>query len=216
MISQNAYINDCYNIGKIFTHVVSKSTNHIARSMAGGVYGRLASGTVSNCYAIKDIEVIKENGISISSTASNIITKTQNLYYIDGENWQEMLTKSSFLGFDFESIWTFNDNSEYQFPVLKDVQMIFEKKIKSISITQMPSKCIFIKNKDFLDTSNGTITLMYNNFTQEGIPLLNSMVFGYDNTKIGKQTLTVNYLGLVCEYEINIIDHAKNVEFVVI
>ena len=60
MISQNAYINDCYNIGKIFTHVVSKSTNHIARSMAGGVYGRLASGTVSNCYAIKDIEVINK------------------------------------------------------------------------------------------------------------------------------------------------------------
>lgn len=86
---------------------------------------------------------------------------------------------------------------------------IIAKKLIDVSLNDLPAKLVYREQKDKLDVTGGRLLLTYNNDTKEYVELNLSMVKGFDNTIVGKQTLTIEYKGYTLEYEIEII--AKSV-----
>ena len=67
-------------------------------------------------------------------------------------------------------------------------------KVVSIEITTAP-KTNYLVGEDF-SAANGIITLTYNNGDKETINLSDATISGYDKTKIGEQTLKIEYQGV--------------------
>ncbi len=84
---------------------------------------------------------------------------------------------------------------------------VLAKELSSIKLIAPPIKLDYSKNFEDFDPSGGKVTLYYNNNTSEEIDLTADMVSGFDNTKVGKQTLTVSYGGFTDTFEIEIIDY---------
>ncbi len=87
--------------------------------------------------------------------------------------------------------------------------------LESISLVKMPYKTTYIQNKESLDLTGGTLALKYNDHYVYNVKLTspNVRVFGFDNNKLGKQLLVVDYLGVKTTLEVNIIgDGTRNVE----
>ena len=205
-------IRDCYNIGSISSS-----------SYAGGIAGD-NGGTISNCY----------NTGSVSSTASSSDSYAEgiagynseggtisNCYYLNINakgsgvscTLKQMTQQNTFVGFDFDTVWTMAGNEDYLYPELQNVPMQFEKELVSISITP-PTKTEYLEGKEQLDVTGGKLKLTYNNGTTEVIDLAADMVSGFDNTKVGKQTLTVTYQGKTTTLEVEII--AKSLDSITV
>lgn len=84
---------------------------------------------------------------------------------------------------------------------------VLAKELSSIKLTALPTKLDYSKDFENFDPSDGKVTLYYNNGTSKEIDLTVDMVSGFDNTKVGKQTLTVSYDGFTDTFEIEIIDY---------
>ncbi len=96
-------IESCYNTGDMLI----TSTNDKKES-AGGITGNNI-GTIANCYYLDNIS------IGVGSGEDPTIQCTSN----------EMKDKSTFVGFDFENVWTFDDSLIlHQYPLLKEVAYI--------------------------------------------------------------------------------------------
>ena len=76
----------------------------------------------------------------------------------------------------------------------KSGEPAFKKVIVSIEITTAP-KTNYLVGEDF-SAANGIITLTYNNGDKETINLSDATISGYDKTKIGEQTLKIEYQGV--------------------
>ncbi len=72
---------------------------------------------------------------------------------------------------------------------------VVEISLVSITISALPTKVEYIENEE-LDINNGELLVTYNNTTTEKIALSKATISGFDNTKIGEQTIKVSYLGL--------------------
>lgn len=83
-----------------------------------------------------------------------------------------------------------------------------DKSILEIQIKSKPSKLEYIQNFDKLNLTGGIIFVKYDNGTTEEVKMNDSNieVVGFDNSKIGKQTITVKYENLVETFEIEIIN----------
>ena len=84
---------------------------------------------------------------------------------------------------------------------------IISKQIIDMSVSTLPTKKVYIQNYDKLDLSGGFIKVTYDDNTENLISLSNSKVnvTGFDNTKIGNNTLTVSYFGHTTTYEVIIV-----------
>ncbi len=82
---------------------------------------------------------------------------------------------------------------------------IFAKTLTSIAVTATPTKMEYLEAYDALDVIGGKVTLYYDNGTSEEIDLTVNMVSGFDNTIVGKQTLTVTYEGFTDTYDVEIL-----------
>ncbi len=125
-----------------------------------------------------------------------------------------MQIQSTFSGFNFNSIWTMYGNADYLYPELRAVEMDYQKVLQSIAVASMPTKLTYIQGKDDLDVSGGKITLTYNNNTTEVIDMTNSMISGFNNTNIGKQSLTVTYQTKKTTFKIEVV--RKSVEYITV
>ena len=88
-----------------------------------------------------------------------------------------------------------------------DVEIV-SKEIVGIEVNKMPTKTSYIQNSEKLDLTGGVITATYNDETKDTISMTNEKVkvTGFDNTKLGKNTLTVEYEGKQTTFEVNIIN----------
>ena len=86
-----------------------------------------------------------------------------------------------------------------------------EKSILSIAIDKKPTKLTYIQNKEELDLNGGSIKVIYNDETYEIIEMTSNdvKVEGFDNSKLGKVTLTVSYQSKTAQFEIEIIEEEK-------
>lgn len=92
-----------------------------------------------------------------------------------------------------------------------------EKTITGISISKKPSKTQYIQNKEELDLTGGSIKVNYNDNSSEEIDLTSEQVkiTGFDNKKVGKNTITVMYQSQATTFDVEIIAEAtpKNSNF---
>ncbi len=77
-------------------------------------------------------------------------------------------------------------------------------KADSIEVTTLPRRLSFLEGKGRLLVVGGKITVRYNVGVTEEIWMEKSMVSGFDNTIVGPQTLTVEYMGATTTYDIEI------------
>lgn len=85
---------------------------------------------------------------------------------------------------------------------------------KNISINTKPAKLIYIKDIDNLDVSKGKINInYYNTSTSKVIDITPNMVSGFDNKKIGKQTLTITYGKFKTTYDVEVIEITCNEKY---
>jgi len=82
--------------------------------------------------------------------------------------------------------------------------IIKEKKAQKIEINKMPSKTVYIQNYEKLDVSGGKLKVTYNDTSTEIINIEESMVTGFNNTKLGTNTLTITYEGIKTQYKVAI------------
>jgi hypothetical protein len=79
------------------------------------------------------------------------------------------------------------------------------KSATSIAVTTLPTKLEYIEAKETLDVTGGKVTTYYNNGTSDVVDLTADMVSGFDNTVVGKQTLTVSYKNFIDTFEVEIV-----------
>lgn len=88
---------------------------------------------------------------------------------------------------------------------------VVEKNITGISINKKPEKLTYIQNKEDLDLSGGSIIITYNDESTEIINMTSTQVniTGFDNKKIGKVTITLEYQSQTETLEVEIIEEEK-------
>ena len=87
---------------------------------------------------------------------------------------------------------------------------IVQKQVETIKINKMPEKVKYIQNYEKIDLNGGTIEVIYNDKTNEEVKILEKMIKGFDNSKLGTQTIIVKYGEYETEFDIKVI--AKSVE----
>lgn len=96
-------VTNCYNIGTV------SQTNASTSSSVGSIVGSSRYSTISSCYGVATVKHATTSGIE---------------YYIAGVSKtlteEDMKNQSSYDGFDFDSIWTWGNLSEYPFPELQN------------------------------------------------------------------------------------------------
>ena len=93
-------IKNSYNIGNIISYR--------ANYYAGGIFGHPSGETIENCYYLNTISTAVGSG---NGTLNNVKALSEN----------EMKQKSSFTGFDFESVWDISLNINEGYPYLRAV-----------------------------------------------------------------------------------------------
>ena len=100
--------------------------------------------------------------------------------------------------------------SNYQTLFGKDYYVILRPSLlkieKGIKMEKNPNKSEYLQNTDTLDLSGGSISLIYFNNTNKIVSLTDKDVklSGFDNTKLGKNTITVTYHGFTTTFDVNI------------
>lgn len=176
----NSYgsIENCYNTGTI-----------IAELNSGGIAGFVQQGSIKNCYYLDNISV----GIGKGSGDTTVCTIN------------DMQQEGTYFGFDFNTVWTMDGSDSYLLPKLQGMEQEGEKTLTSMELTSVPTKTNYLQGKDSLDVTGGKLTLKYSDGTTETINLSADMVSGFDNSKIGKQTLTITYSGKTTSYDVEIV-----------
>lgn len=82
-----------------------------------------------------------------------------------------------------------------------------EKSVKKISIKQMPTKTQYIQNQEGLDLSGGVLRILYNDNMEEELDLISNLITtsGFNNTVVGKNTITVEYESKTTTFDVDII-----------
>lgn len=92
-----------------------------------------------------------------------------------------------------------------------------EKAITKISVSKNPTKMKYIQNKEDLDLTGGMLKIEYNDNSNEEITLTSNEIkaIGFDNKKIGKNTVTIEYQSQTTTLDVEIIEEevAKNSDF---
>ena len=115
------------------------------------------------------------------------------------------LTEDMVSGFDNTVVGTKELTVKYQGKVLTYDINIVSKKVIDISIYKKPTNMVYVQNYGTLDVTGGQLYVLYNDNSSSVIDMTNDMVTGFDNTKIGKNVLTVKYAGVNTELEVEII-----------
>ena len=127
-------IDNCFNTGTINARY------------AGGIAGSFTCysttyGQISYCYNVGTLQSTEENSGEIlglgklSSNAQNVIAKISNCVYLDGNNpdatyhqgtghsSDELQTAGAYNGFDFSSIWGWDNTGSYPYAILQTVSL---------------------------------------------------------------------------------------------
>lgn len=199
-------INNCYNTGSVgggwSAGIAGKNSRNISNcyntgAVSGsGIAANNDYGNISNCY--------NSGNVSVGITAdSGLYGYTYNCYYLSSTSYQQsgcgtpltidqMKDQASFSGFDFENIWTMDNNTSYKLPTLQGMAAVNNRAMISISISQFPDKTAYILGQS-LDLTGTQILAAYNDGSVENINVTPDMVYGYVYNQIGEQTITVFY-----------------------
>lgn len=78
--------------------------------------------------------------------------------------------------------------------------------ISSVTVSKLPNKTQYYKSFEELDLTGGILTVNYANGTSVDIDLTTLNVEGFDNSVLGKQTLTVKYEEYSANFDVEVIE----------
>lgn len=83
--------------------------------------------------------------------------------------------------------------------------------VSSIEIKTRPVKMKYIQNHDELDLTGGVIIVKYNNGTSHEENMTNEVIkaTGFSNTKLGINTITLEYEGKIITFDVEIVENLK-------
>lgn len=147
-----------------------------------------------------------QNSEKLDLTTGSIILK-----YDNGEN--EIVSLSSpnvkVSGFDNKKVGNntidvnyLENNTSFEVKVIPNSN----REVSKIEIDKLPTKVNYTQNREKLDLSGGKIKVEYNDGTSEIISMKSSNVIisGFDNSKVGKNKITISYLNNKISFEVNI------------
>ena len=212
-------IDSCFNCGQISTKVTYTSYGEGTKTNYADIYTcdskrSVNIGTINNCFSTNcggyfvNVGPNNNSGNIEIKNCYKLGAESATVYKSEGKvtlNLRQMKLESSFADWDFETVWTMGGNEEYLYPELQGLPIEYTKKLVGISMATDPDKLIYLEAKDELDITGGQIKLKYDNDTTEKIPITADMVSGFDNTKVGKQTIKVTYSGFETSFDITIV-----------
>lgn len=77
-----------------------------------------------------------------------------------------------------------------------------EDPVLKIEIRSLPTQTIYVRNRDELNVAGGRVLASYESGAEEEIDLTADMVSGFDNSALGKRTLTVTIGGKTTEFTV--------------
>lgn len=155
------------------------------------------------------------------------ITKApEKIEYVVGQNFDKtgMVVKGVFQDGDEEEIldYTIEDGEKlsidktevtikYQDKTVKQAISVVEKRVKSIAINKKPNKLQYVQGKEELDLTGGSIRVNYNDDSYEIVELSSEdvKVSGFDNNKLGNNTLKVKYNDMETSFAVEIVEERK-------
>ncbi len=94
--------------------------------------------------------------------------------------------------------------------------VIVKDYVKSIQVIK-PTKTVYEVNEE-LNVEGGKINVIYASGKIEEVAMTSSMLSGYNNKKLGKQIITVNYQGMTGKFEIEVVpqpeDYVTGIEII--
>ena len=111
------------------------------------------------------------------------------------------------IGFDNSKLGTNNITVKYQEHIIMFEVEIIPKQVTNIEVSIAPIKSKYIQSYENLDLTGGFIKVIYTDNTTDTISMTNDniKVTGFDNSKLGKNTITVEYEGHTTTFEVEII-----------
>lgn len=167
----------CYNAG---------SVSGTGQTTIGGICGRNINDNAVNSFYLKS---------SVQSTAANALT-TQGTALTDSQ----MRETDVFIGFDFANTWYIDLAGDYNYPQLRICPL---RRITSCELTANPKRTEYVIGDDF-DSAGGVLSLVYENGTKSSVALENSMISGYDKSKLGTQELKITYAGATMTFPVTV------------
>ncbi len=160
-------------------------------------------------------ELIRLAGISISNLPDKLIYFESNpldvtggfitAYFENGSSYEIAMENDMISGFDNTRIGVQTLTVTYEGQTATFDVTVVSKSLTGIAVTTAPYKTSYLEGKDNLSVEGGRVTLYYNNDTYEVIDLTVDMVTGFNNTKVGQQTLTVTYNGETTFFNVEIV-----------
>lgn len=100
---------------------------------------------------------------------------------------------------------------EYEGKTATQTITVVSKTVTTISVKTVPTKTEYIQNKEELDLTGGVIEITYNDDSKEEMLMTSEeiKVSGFDNKKLGTNTITLTYKEKTTQFDVRIKEEAK-------
>lgn len=150
--------------------------------------------------SVPDVVTYLEGKDELSADGGKI-----TVYYNNDTEDEIFMDASMLSGFDCDTVGIQTITVTYGGKTAFFEVEVIAKTLEKIELLSAPAKKTYREKKDTLNLSGARINLIYNNGTTAPIEITDEMVSGFDNGVIGKQTITVTYMGKTTTFEVEII-----------
>lgn len=150
--------------------------------------------------SVPDVVTYLEGKDELSADGGKI-----TVYYNNDTEDEIFMDASMLSGFDCDTVGMQTITVTYGGKTAFFEVEVIAKTLEKIELLSAPAKKTYREKKDTLNLSGARINLIYNNGTTAPLEITDEMVSGFDNSVIGKQTITVTYMGKTTTFEIEII-----------
>ena len=205
-IQDNTYINNCYITKNIMRYAGEGISQTRPDKGQSALIKTWRHTTLDN--RVKGEYIISEN---IFDTAS------EQVFWISAEERKSLPTIENNVFYNsidvpfgyYHSYSDSNNKIPYEKEELEEIfpNNEFNYKVKQIEITSLPSKIQYVQNFEELDLTGGVLTVRYSDEIADTISLTNENieVTGFDNSELGTNTITVEYLGKTTTFNVEIV-----------
>ena len=178
----NGNVSDCFNAGALSNHGASYA-------YVGGIAGKGANEI--RCYNVGTVEGSVTSftyNLALGNIAGWHGNGTTDCYFIgEGSGTfgkpctePEMRLSSTFEGFDFDSVWCFDESTGYFYPILKSVPFVRTQTTKEFT---PPAKLDYTLGSA-IDTAGSEIIIKYDIGADSVIPVTEQMITGFSSESV--------------------------------